>query len=108
MIHVPTLRVFFLRGAWEREESPMARHNIVVMRASGGGVEGLARMVRAPPPGLPASLFVVCHFPRGRRRVVADILSRFGPLMAKHPGDGEPFYPGHVYLAPPDYHLLLA
>ncbi len=85
----------------------MTYHDIVVIGASAGGVEVLTRLVRGLPAGLPASLFVVCHFPPGGRSVLPDILSRSGPLLATHAIDGEPFHPGHIYVAPPDYHLLL-
>jgi two-component system, chemotaxis family, protein-glutamate methylesterase/glutaminase len=86
----------------------MAHHDIVVIGASAGGVEALTRLVRDLPPGLPASLFVVCHFPSGHRSVLPEILSRSGSLLATHAIDGELFHPGHIYVAPPDYHLLLA
>jgi two-component system chemotaxis response regulator CheB len=86
----------------------MAHHDIVVIGASAGGVEALTRLVRDLPAGLPASLFVVCHFPASHRSVLPEILSRTGQLLATHAIDGEPFHPGHIYLAPPDYHLLLA
>jgi two-component system chemotaxis response regulator CheB len=86
----------------------MAHHDIVVIGASAGGVEALTRLVRGLPPGLSASLFVVCHFPSTARSVLPEILSRSGSLLAAHAIDGEPFYPGHIYAAPPDYHLLLA
>ncbi len=86
----------------------MAHHDIVVIGASAGGVEALTRLVRDLPAGLPASLFVVCHFPASHRSVLPEILSRTGHLLATHAIDSEPFHPGHIYLAPPDYHLLLA
>jgi two-component system chemotaxis response regulator CheB len=86
----------------------MAHHDIVVIGASAGGIEVLTKLVRGLPPGLPASLFVVCHFPPGRRSVLPDILSRSGALLASHARDGEPFHPGQIYVAPPDFHLLLA
>ena len=86
----------------------MAGHDIVVIGTSSGGVDVLTRMVRGLPPGLPVSLFIVCHFPPGGRSVLPEILSRSGPLLASHAIDGEPFHPGHIYIAPPDHHLLLA
>jgi two-component system chemotaxis response regulator CheB len=86
----------------------MVPHDIVVIGASAGGVEALRRLVRDLPTGLPASLFVVCHFPPGQRSVLPVLLSRAGMLLATHAVDGEPFLPGHIYVAPPDYHLLLA
>lgn len=86
----------------------MTHRDLVVIGASAGGVEALTRLVRDLPPGLPASLFVVCHFPPTHRSVLPEILSRCGPLLAAHAIDDEPFNPGHIYVAPPDYHLLLA
>jgi two-component system chemotaxis response regulator CheB len=85
----------------------VAARDIIVVGASAGGVDALIRLVRGLPAGLPASLFVVCHFPAGGRSVLPDILSRSGPLLAAHARDGEPFAPGHIYVAPPDRHLVL-
>lgn len=85
----------------------MAVRDIIVVGASAGGVETLSQLVRGLPSGFPASLFVVSHFPPGGRSVLPEILSRSGPLLATHAVDGEPFYPGHIYIAPPDHHLLL-
>jgi two-component system chemotaxis response regulator CheB len=85
----------------------MAGHDIIVVGASTGGVEVLAELVRGLPPGLPAAVFVVCHFPAGSASVLPEILSRSGPLLARHARDGEPTYPGHIYIAPPDIHMLL-
>lgn len=85
----------------------MASHDIIVVGASAGGVEALSQMAEKLPPGLPASLFVVCHFPPGETSILPELLSRAGPLLATHARDGEPYHPGHIYIAPPDYHLLL-
>src|SRR5262245_29015187 len=86
----------------------MARRDLIVIGTSAGGVEALAEIVRGLPTGFPASLFIVCHIPAGARSLLPEILSRSGPLLAIQPADGEPFYPGHVYVAPPDHHLVLA
>lgn len=85
----------------------MAGRDIIVIGASAGGVEALTHIVRALPRGFPASIFVVCHFPPGGKSVLPNLLSRAGPLLAAHAADGEPFYPGQIYVAPPDRHLLL-
>jgi two-component system chemotaxis response regulator CheB len=39
--------------------------------------------------------------------VLADILDRAGALPASHARNRERIRPGHVYVAPPDYHLLV-
>jgi two-component system chemotaxis response regulator CheB len=85
----------------------MAGHDIIVVGASTGGVEVLAELARGLPPGLPAAIFVVCHFPAGSASILPEILSRSGPLLASHAHDGEPTYPGHIYIAPPDIHMQL-
>lgn len=85
----------------------MAGRDIIVIGASAGGVEVLGHLARALPRGFPATIFVVCHFPPGGKSVLPDLLSRAGPLLADHARDDDPFYPGHIYVAPPDRHLVL-
>lgn len=85
----------------------MVQRDIIVVGASAGGLEVLVQMVRELPPGLPAALFVVCHFPTEGRSVLPEILSRQGQLLARHAQDGEPIYPGQIYVAPPGFHLTL-
>jgi two-component system chemotaxis response regulator CheB len=85
----------------------MAGHDIIVVGASAGGVDALLQVARGLPAGLPAAVFVVCHVPAGAKSILPEVLSRAGHLLATHARDGEPFYPGHIYVAPPDCHLLV-
>src|SRR5205807_1668072 len=86
----------------------MPNRDIIVIGTSSGGVEALVELVGGLPKGLPASIFVVCHIAPWARSVLPEILSRSGALLAQHAADNEPFYPGHIYIAPPDRHLLIA
>jgi two-component system chemotaxis response regulator CheB len=81
--------------------------DIVVVGASAGGVEALDRLVRGLPPELPAAVLVVLHLPAGGRSVLPAILARAGGLPATVPQDCERPKRGHIYVAPPDRHLLL-
>jgi two-component system, chemotaxis family, protein-glutamate methylesterase/glutaminase len=81
--------------------------DIVVVGASAGGVEALDRLVGGFPPELPAAVFVVLHVPASGRSVLPAILQRAGELPATVPADGERIERGHIYVAPPDRHLLL-
>jgi two-component system chemotaxis response regulator CheB len=85
----------------------MAGHDIIVVGASAGGVEALGQMFGTLPADLAASLFVVHHFPPFGRSMLPSILSRRGPLRAEHARDGEPIRPGQIYVAPPNYHMLV-
>jgi two-component system chemotaxis response regulator CheB len=85
----------------------MPHRDIIVIGGSFGSVNALVRLVGGLPAAFPASVFIVCHFPADCHSVLPQILSRSGSLLAAHPTDGATFYPGQIYVAPPDYHLLL-
>ena len=85
----------------------MPGHDIIVVGASAGGVEALVKLVGQLPLRLPASLFLVLHIPPRSPSLLPGILSRPGPLAASHPEDGEEIRQGHIYIAPPDYHMLI-
>jgi two-component system, chemotaxis family, protein-glutamate methylesterase/glutaminase len=83
------------------------RIDAVVIGASAGGVEALSTLLAALPADLDAAVLVVLHLPRERRSLLAEI---FGPrcvVPVVEAGDKDPVRPGTVYLAPPDYHLLV-
>src|SRR5215218_3263595 len=84
----------------------MAR-DIIVIGASAGGLQALIELVKGFPPDLPAAVFVVMHVTPHHRSSLPHILTRHGPLPASHARDGAPIRPGHIYVAPPDYHLLV-
>lgn len=86
----------------------MSGHDIIVIGASAGGVEALTELVRGLPSDLPAAVFAVVHFSPYATSVLPKILSRAGSLPAAHPQDREPIQPGHIYVAPPNFHLLVA
>jgi two-component system chemotaxis response regulator CheB len=85
----------------------MPGHDIIVIGASAGGVEALVILVRALPPELPAAVFIVLHIPAESPNLLAGILKRSGPLDALEPVDGMPIELRHIYVAPPDRHMLI-
>ncbi|HKB04335.1 MAG TPA: chemotaxis protein CheB [Gemmataceae bacterium] len=85
----------------------MPGRDIIVIGASAGGVDALKQVVHGLSPDLPAALFVVLHVPAHGPSVLPRILARAGHLRAIHPQDGETIRPGTIYVAPPDYHLLV-
>ncbi len=83
-------------------------HDIVVIGASAGGIEALVQMISKLPGNLPVSLFVVVHFPSHGYSNMPRILERAGHLPAAQVRDGESIHPGMIYVAVPDFHLLLS
>ncbi|HYW07496.1 MAG TPA: chemotaxis protein CheB [Longimicrobium sp.] len=82
-------------------------HAIIVIGASSGGVAAVLDLVGALPADLPAAVFVVVHCKPDGPGLLADLLARRGALPAEHARDGERIVPGRIYVAPPDFHLLL-
>ena len=85
----------------------MATHDIIVIGASAGGVEALTQFVRALPADLPAAIFIVLHIAPYSKSLLPNILNRRCSLTTTHAVDGEEIQPGHIYIAPPDHHLLI-
>ena len=99
--------LWLLMSTSEQSIDTAPRHDIVVVGASAGGVEALTEFAASLPTGLPASLFVVLHLPAYGHSVLPEILTRRGPLPARHPADGEAIQQGCIYVAPPDHHMLV-
>ena len=89
-------------------ETSLVHRDMVVVGASAGGVEALQQLVSGLSPDLPAAVLVVLHMQPTARSMLPAILSRAGPLPAMPPIDGQSPERGHVYVAPPDRHLLVA
>lgn len=65
------------------------------------------KLVSALPADFPATVFLVLHYPPDSASVLPEILSRSGPLKARHARDHMPIEPGQILIAPPDFHLLI-
>ncbi|MBW4424154.1 MAG: chemotaxis protein CheB [Nostoc desertorum CM1-VF14] len=85
----------------------MLEYNIIVVGASAGGVEALTYLVKNLPPDLNAAVIIVLHVSSNGTSVLPKILSRASNLPVSHAQDGEAIVHGWIYVAPPDYHLLV-
>lgn len=83
------------------------RFGIVAVAASAGGVQALSALLRALPADFPVPIVVVQHLDPRHQTVLADILDRRSALRVKLAEDGGQTVRGTVYVAPPDYHLLI-
>jgi two-component system chemotaxis response regulator CheB len=86
----------------------VADYGMVVIGASWGGLVALERVLGALPRNLDAPIAVAQHRSAGDGSGgLAALLGRYSQLPVHDAEDKHPIEPGHVYLAPPDYHLLV-
>jgi two-component system, chemotaxis family, protein-glutamate methylesterase/glutaminase len=80
---------------------------IVVIGGSLGGCEALQAILRRLPADFPAPIVVALHRHLDSVGLLAPVVQLDCALAVTEAEDKEPIEPGHVYLAPADYHLLL-
>lgn len=85
----------------------MARYEIVVVGTSWGGLAALRTLVDAIPAEFPVPLVLVQHRHRSSDMLLARLLQDRTSLDVFEVEDKMSIAPGHIYVAPPDYHLLV-
>jgi two-component system, chemotaxis family, protein-glutamate methylesterase/glutaminase len=83
-------------------------HRLVVIGTSWGGLEALRTILRALPSELDAAVVVAQHrSPGSHATAFRDLLRAVTRLRVREAGDKDELRPGTVYIAAPDYHLLI-
>lgn len=78
------------------------------MGASVGGVQAFSKLLAGLPSDLPAAVLIVQHTSPSGPGLLPKVLGRKSSLPVDHARDGEEIQPAHVYVAPPDHHLLVS
>lgn len=79
----------------------------LVIGASAGGVSALQAVLGSLPKAFQPPVFVVLHVPKDRPSGIPELLGGYCALPVLEADDKQPVRPGHVFFAPPDYHLLV-
>jgi two-component system, chemotaxis family, protein-glutamate methylesterase/glutaminase len=103
-------RVSMHRDISERRPKQDRSHppfDIVAFAASAGGVFALTEILGKLPADFRATVVVVQHLDPRHRSLMPEIFGRRCKLPVDQALDGMDIEPGHIYLAPPDRHLLI-
>lgn len=84
----------------------MPRRSVVVIGASAGGIEALRELLKPLPQTFDAAILIVLHT-SSHASSLAAILQRATELPVSYAQDWEPIEKAHVYIAPPDFHLIV-
>ena len=82
-------------------------HDIVAIGGSAGALNVILGLTRALTPDIAGSIFIAIHRSPEAASLLPEILSRTSTWPATHPLHGEKIKRGHIYVAPPDMHLML-
>ncbi len=86
----------------------MTTYEIAVVGVSLGGLRAVETLLKGLPADFALPLVIVQHrSARAGENRLRVILQRHTPLRVREPMDKEAIRGGTVYLAPPDYHLLI-
>jgi two-component system, chemotaxis family, protein-glutamate methylesterase/glutaminase len=90
-----------------RREPSGERICAVGIGCSTGGPNALAKLFGRLPPDLPIPIFIVQHMPPVFTRLLADSLTASSCVPVHEAEHGMVVEPGHAYIAPGDYHMVL-
>jgi two-component system, chemotaxis family, protein-glutamate methylesterase/glutaminase len=80
---------------------------VFVVGASAGGIETMRELLRVLPQDFPAPVLLVIHTPADSPGLLARVLQRESKMLVVDATDGEKIQGSRVYVARPNYHLLL-
>lgn len=80
---------------------------LVVIGGSSGALEALLALVPALPDELTVPLVIVLHLGHVQKNLVPEILHSVTSRPVVEADDKQPLRAGHIYIAPPNYHLLV-
>ena len=83
------------------------RYDVVVIGASWGALKALRKILSGLPSTFQLPLILVPHRGRDSEHLLAHLLEDCSDMPVSEVEDKDTIEPGHVYLAPSNYHLLV-
>lgn len=80
----------------------------IVIGGSAGALEALSAILPALPRGFRVPVAIVLHLPPTKASHLSEVLGVRCALPVSEPDDKEPLEAGHVYVAAPNYHLMIS
>jgi two-component system chemotaxis response regulator CheB len=85
----------------------MTGKDLIVIGGSAGALEPLKAIVELLPPSLDASVLIVMHTRARADGGLPDVLQHATEMPVRFARNGDAIAHGHIYVAPPDWHLLV-
>lgn len=88
-------------------EVDQRKFKLIVIGGSLGGVEAVMYMLSKLKPDIKIPIVILMHQMKNAGSLMTEIFQHRTKLIVKEPNDKEKFLPSHIYIAPPDFHLMI-
>jgi two-component system, chemotaxis family, protein-glutamate methylesterase/glutaminase len=82
-------------------------NKVVAIAASKGGISAVQKILSHLPADFPGAIIIIQHLSPLFKSYLADLLDRHTLLKVQRATDGAKLTSGTVYVAPPDYHVIV-
>jgi len=83
------------------------KYKAIVIGSSTGGFYALKRIITALPEGFELPILIVQHISSNSDNFMAKYLDNLSNVRVKEADEKEKILPSNVYIAPPNYHMLM-
>jgi two-component system chemotaxis response regulator CheB len=83
------------------------KYKAIVAGASAGGLFAISYLIERLPQNYPVPIIIVQHRVKDQRDLLEEVLQNKSRIKIKQADEKEKIEPNIVYIAPPDYHLLI-
>lgn len=88
-------------------QNDIGKYLMVAIGGSAGSLDIILKIVSLLPTDSGASFVIIVHRKNGADSILPNLLSTRTTMKIKEVEDKEPIQPNSIYIAPPDYHLLI-
>jgi len=108
---VPKRATFMPLSSERREivlrQGAIQRPDVLAIGSSTGGPQALFKVIRDMGRGLPQPIVITQHMPPSFTTILAEHIARQCDVVCTEGKDGDILAPGHYYIAPGDFHMLV-
>ncbi len=87
--------------------SPKQKPEVIAIGSSTGGPPALLNLLRSLGGRVEQPILITQHMPPTFTSLLAEHIGRASGIPCSEAKDGEAVLPGHIYIAPGDYHMLV-
>jgi two-component system chemotaxis response regulator CheB len=94
------------RAPLSLRQQPIRRPDLIAIGSSTGGPQALFKLLRDFGGSVSQPILITQHMPATFTSLLAEHISKTSGMPCAEAKDGEAIRPGHIHLAPGDYHLI--